>query len=97
MSVGLTSRGVVTWRYLPGRRVKHALPITTSTFTGHRSTALCGTAPAWFMPADVDWYGTGTQAEHDEVERLSECRRCARLLAPIAEPALPQTTAGGAR
>lgn len=76
-----TPRLAVTWRYLPRGKAKHAMRIGTS-YAGHYRTALCGTAPVWFAPDTEQWWGTGKQAEYDEVERLPECRRCVRLLEP---------------
>lgn len=76
----VTHRAPVVWRYLPRRSVKHALRASAG-YAGHESTALCGTAPAWFAPQAEQWWGTGTQTEHETVEKLPECRRCAVLLA----------------
>lgn len=76
----MTARSAVVWRYLAGRGVKHAIVVDRGTHTGHRSTAVCGVAPAWFMPQDWQWLGTGKQSEYDAVEQLPECRRCTRLL-----------------
>lgn len=85
------SRRSVTWRYLPRRTVKHAL-LVDSGISGHRSTALCGISPSWFAPDTEQWWGTGTQDEYEQAERLPECRRCARLLAPAAETSNPTPT-----
>lgn len=76
-----TSRWTVVWRYLPGRRVKHALPKETHSFTGHGSAALCGVQPMWVGPAE-HWCGTGSQREYETAEHLPECRRCASRLIP---------------
>lgn len=77
-----TARATITWRYLPRRKVRHALPLRPQSATGHDASALCGTSPSWFAPSDEQWWGTGTQSEYDAVERLPECGRCARLLDP---------------
>ena len=79
-----TSRAAVVWRYLPRRKVKHALR-TDGSYTGHQPIALCGTSPAWFVPSSDQWWGTGKQSEYETVETLPECRRCAKLLAPKGE------------
>ena len=76
-----TSRSGVVWRYLPKGKVKHALR-TDGSYAGHRSIALCGTSPVWFVPSSERWWGTGKQSEYDAVEALPECRRCAALLTP---------------
>lgn len=81
--MNVTARAGVTWRYLSRRKVKHALRVS-QTYVGHDSYALCGTSPGWFVPAADQWRGTGSQAEYDEADRLPECRRCARLVAPAA-------------
>lgn len=78
---GLTARAAVTWRYLPDRRVRHALIVDASLLSGYYSTSLCGTSPTWFRGSD-EWRGTGSQAEYERVEELRECGRCTRLLAP---------------
>lgn len=77
----LTSRAAVTWRYLTRGKAKHAVPLHTGSITGHETYAVCGTGPAWFDP--TGWLGTGCQFEYEAVERLPECRRCARLLDPV--------------
>jgi hypothetical protein len=79
-----TPRAAVTWRYLPKGKTKHALR-TGGGYAGHQPVSLCGTSPAWFAPSSELWWGTGRQSEYDAVERLPECRRCARLLAPVTE------------
>lgn len=81
-----TPRSAVTWRYIPGRNVKHALVLEPRSVSGHRRYALCGASPVWFRPADEEWHGTGSQVEYETAERLRECRRCARLLEPAAVP-----------
>jgi hypothetical protein len=78
------ARSAVTWRYLPGRQLKHALQVA-ATLTGHRSVALCGIGPAWYVPDTEQWWGTGSQAEYDHVAQARECKRCVSRLAPIAQ------------
>ena len=82
--MSLYSRRSVTWRYLPGRTVKHALQ------TSDDAIALCGTSPRWFIPRAEHWYGTGRQTEYEQVERLPECRRCASRLGPPPDTAPAQ-------
>lgn len=74
-----TRRSLVTWRYIQRRnpRVVHALRIRSE---GHDATALCGAAPVWFVPSSQQWYGSGSQDEYEQVARLPECKRCAKLL-----------------
>jgi hypothetical protein len=69
---------MITWRYLPASKVKHALEGGGG---GHGPSALCGTSA---RTSDY-WCGTGSQAEYETVEQLPECRRCARILTPKAE------------
>ncbi len=73
----------VSWRYLHGGKVVHALPEQVS----GREHARCGTAPSWFSPDG--WFGTGSQVEYETVERLPRCGRCTRLLAGDARHRLP--------
>jgi hypothetical protein len=56
------------WRYLPGRRVKHALREETA----HTGVAECGAAPRFGLM----WFGTGSQDEYERVEALPACKRC---------------------
>lgn len=78
----LLSRFAVTWRYLPSRRVKHALPVESRSVAGHDVVALCGVQPPW---RDWEWLGTGSQAEYETVRRLPECSRCTARVAPEEE------------
>ena len=71
-----TSRALVTWRYLPKGKAKHALRVP-----GDYSTALCGTSPMWFAPNSERWWGgADSQSQYEAVAALPECRRCAALL-----------------
>lgn len=81
--MAMQSRASVTWRYLPERRVKHAMVLCNSVL-GHAIVAVCGVAPAWFAPAYA-WRGTGNQTEYEMIERLPECGRCKRLIGSTTE------------
>jgi hypothetical protein len=74
----LAARSTVTWRYLTGRQVKHALTVARN-HLGHRLFSLCGAGPTWHDPHG--W--------QPPTEGMPECRRCSRLLAPAerTEPA----------
>ncbi len=74
-------RSAVTWRYLPGRRIKHALR-AAGWQGGHEPVALCGIGPAWYVPA-TEWRGTGSQAEYEHVAEVPECKRCKSRLNPL--------------
>lgn len=77
----LISRNIVVWRYLPDQNAKHALLKDTTTAVGHEMDAVCGVLPP---ECDADWHGSGSQAEHERVARLRECRDCARRLSPVS-------------
>lgn len=68
----------VTWRYLPGPRIraKHALNVSESTFTGHVSTSRCGI----YSYDGVSWLGTGRQGEYEKLDRLPRCKSCEKTL-----------------
>lgn len=42
--------------------------------------ALCGLMPASHL--DEDWYGTGSQLEHERAATLPLCKRCGAVLGP---------------
>ena len=73
-----TARAAITWRYLPRRKVKHAVPLNTMWHTGHDPISLCGI----IIVIPDNWRGTGSQEEYDTIDKLSECQRCAALLGP---------------
>jgi len=60
----------IEWRYLPGRKVKHALRHVTD------SGAACGVSA---LPAS-EWRGTGSQREYETLATLPPCSRCAVLI-----------------
>lgn len=60
---------LTAWRYLPGGKVKHALPHSGAV------TAGCGMG-VWRREY---WHGTGSQAEYDECARRVPCKRCVAL------------------
>lgn len=68
----------VTWRYLPGPRIraKHALNVSEGTVTGHVSTSRCGI----YSYEGVSWLGTGTQGEYEKLDRLPRCKSCEKTL-----------------
>jgi hypothetical protein len=69
----------VTWRYLPTPRVraKHALDVNFSNVTGHANTSRCGL----YCWDSAMWHGSGSQGEHDKLDRLPRCKHCERTLA----------------
>lgn len=69
------SRSAIYWRYLRCGKVKHAL-ITTLNAEGHLFFAVCGVSPPLFG----NWYGTGSQTEYEQVEKLPECKNCVKFL-----------------
>lgn len=86
-----TSRALVTYRYLLGRPVKHAMTLVES-LAGHSSLALCG---LWGFDHGP-WLGTGSQNEYDEVDRLPLCKNCEVQLAPPKEiPSVPSGESPG--
>ena len=76
--VALTSRSAVVWRYLPGGRVRHALPTWHHDPVGHPARALCGLETFRAQ----DWWGTGSWQEYEAVGTRRECRRCTAQLGP---------------
>lgn len=79
----MSSRASVTWRYLPGREIKHALYLQDA--DDWRPPALCGVHPPLREGRDPTsgWFGTGSQAEYELVETLRECERCALLVTEV--------------
>lgn len=55
------------WRYTRWGCVKHLVHVG-----GRHTMAVCGVA----VDAFADWFGTGTQDEHDTLARFEECRTC---------------------
>jgi hypothetical protein len=62
--------------YMPEGRVAHLLD------AGLASPNSCDESLCGKRTADGFWYGTGSQAEYDEAERLPVCRACCHRAAP---------------
>ena len=56
----------LTWRYVQGGRVKHALR--------ERGVGWCGVEPSWVTPGD--WYGARSDVERETLRGLPECGNC---------------------
>lgn len=69
----LEVRTGISWRYLPGGRVAHAL-------RHGADGAACGRY-AW----PSSWLGAGTQAEYERVVTLPACQHCAQRPGSRAE------------